>query len=128
MKCKNLKWYLSEILKSEKHQFKQLSYQNTEINSNPLAYLSVTASGFHSRNKQYYDFYHHRWVFPLLDLLYVELNSKYLLFCGVFMLLYSSVVHYLILLYGVVMNMLSIYLSVLMFMVFELFPIEGYYE
>lgn len=116
MQCKNLKWYLSEILQSEKHQFKQLSDQNTEIISNPLAYLSVTASGFHSRNKQYYDFYHRRWVFPLLDLLYVELNSMYLLFCGVFMLLYLSVVHYLILLYGVVMDMLSIYLSVLMFM------------
>lgn len=80
IKCTGFKCIAQWNVTKWTHPFKQLTAQNIKITSSPLTCLSVTASSFLSGNKQYSDFNHYRLIFPLHELLYMELNSKYLLF------------------------------------------------
>lgn len=80
IKCTGFKCVAQWNVTKWTHPFKQLTAQNIEIPNSPLTYLSVTASRFLSGNKQYSDFNHYRLIFPLHELIYVELNSKHLLF------------------------------------------------
>lgn len=105
LKCIGFKCVAQWNVTKWTHPFKQLTAQNIKITGSPLTYLSVTASSFLSGNKQYSDFNHYRLIIPLHDLIYLELNSKFLLFhIWLFKNMFAmclSGVHCLTLVYGI---------------------------